>query len=141
MTDLTTANPCWPPPPVGPPRRTRRRTAGAPVIEQAVATTNDDTTPTPRPWFHHPLVTIGAFLIFPPLGLWLAIRHHALWQKHIRVRIAILAVTVAFIVLPFVANSSNDTASGIQDGAPIVAVGDPVPQDADTQSTTPPPPV
>ena len=100
MTALSSANPCWPPPPVGRPRRARRR-VGETVIENAVenagTTTNDDTTRAPRRWFQHPLVTLGAFIVFPPLGLWFAIRHQGVWRQGLAVRIAVIAVTVAFV--------------------------------------------
>ena len=49
--------------------------------ENAGTTTNDDTTRAPRRWFQHPLVTLGAFIVFPPLGLWFAIRHQGVWRQ------------------------------------------------------------
>ena len=120
MTALSSANPCWPPPPVGPARRARRarRTVGVTTIEDAVDTAPDDA---PRAWFRHPLVTLAAFLVFPPLGLWLAIRHHGLWRQGLAVRIAVLAVTLALLVPLITGTGASDSArSGIQDGAPIV---------------------
>lgn len=132
MTALSSANPCWPPPPVGRPRRARRR-VGETVIENAVenagTTTNDDTTRAPRRWFQHPLVTLGAFIVFPPLGLWFAIRHQGVWRQGLAVRIAVIAVTVAF-VLPLIVNAGGDSRSDIQDGAPIVGNVEPAPTPA-----------
>jgi hypothetical protein len=116
MTSISSANPCWPPPPLG--RSRHRARFGTPIIEAAVDEV--PTGPTPR-WFEHPLITIAAFLIFPPLGLRFAIRYHGLWRKRIGIRPTALAVTIAFVIIPFVSDPGDDSQSAVQDGAPIVS--------------------
>ena len=132
MTALSTTNPSWPPPPPG--RSRHRARPGTPVIETAVIETaviesRGDEAPTgpARRWFQHRLITLAAFLIFPPLGLWLAIRHHGLWHQRVAVRIAAVAFTIAFLIIPLATNPSDGGGTRIQDGAPIVGAFDPGP--------------
>jgi hypothetical protein len=102
------------------PTRPRRRTPGHTVVETAPDNDKggDDQ---PTRWYQHTLLTVAAFLIFPPLGLWIAIRLHGLWRQRIGIRIAAVALTIGLLVVPYAGPASGDARSGITDGAPIVA--------------------
>lgn len=120
MRAYESANPTWPPPPTGVrlPRVPRKRTPGLTFVETVPPTDTDDD---PTRWYHHPLITLAAFLVFPPLGLFMTIRFHGLLRQHIAIRLAAVAVTVGLLFIPLGAGSSGDAGSGVRDGAPIVA--------------------
>lgn len=122
MRAYESTNPCWPPPPTGVrlPTRPRKRTPGLTFVETAPDTDSGDTDQ-PTRWYHHPLLTVAAFVIFPPLGLFMAIRFHGLLRRHIAVRVAAVALTISLLFLPYGASSGGGAGSGITDGAPIVA--------------------
>ena len=125
MTALSTTHPCWPPPPPGHAALARVRIPGRVLVENAPLVQEDEAEFGRKSrWFGHPLMTVFAFLIFPPLGLWMAIRYHGLWRQRVAVRVFTLALTIAFMVIPLVTNPSDGGGTGIQDGAPIVSAFD-----------------
>ena len=126
MRAYESAKPTWPPPPSGVRllRVPRKRTPGLTFVETA-HDSSDDRDDEPTRWYHHPLLTIAAFLVFPPLGLFMAIRFHGLLGQHIAVRLAVVAMTVGLLFIPYGASSGGDAGSGITDGAPIVGQVEP----------------
>lgn len=88
----------WPPAPYGAPR-------WDPGSSAPSSTEGDGPgDPAPRedrrpPWYGRLSVVAAAFVIFPPLGLYLAWRHQRLFQRPLWVRLTAVSVTVLWVLL------------------------------------------